>query len=139
MITWEDFIFTNRNNTRTAFENMCRIFFNYYFFSNKAIFEQKPNNPGIEIEPICHNGKMISFQAKFVESDSIYAQLKASLKTAVAHYGNILDTIYIFSNKDLDETSKPYKEILGIVEPYNIILKRICGQELLSIIESTFT
>lgn len=136
MITWEDFIFTNRNNTRTAFENMCRILFNYYFFSNKAIFEQKPNNPGIEIEPICHNGKMISFQAKFIESDSIYAQIKDSLKTAVAHYGNILDTIYIFSNKDLDETSKAYKEILGIIEPYNIILKRICGQELLSIIES---
>lgn len=70
MITWEDFNITNSNNKKSAFENMCRILFNYHFFNNKAIFKQKFNNPGIEIEPIDYKNKKISFQAKYIESDN---------------------------------------------------------------------
>lgn len=136
MITWEDFNITNSTNKQSAFENMCRIFFNYYFFDNKAIFSQKANNPGIEVEPIEYNGKKISFQSKFIESENIYQQIKHSAETTITHYTGKLDTIYIFSNKDLDPDSKQYKEILDILNPHNIKLERICNQEILTIIET---
>lgn len=136
MITWEDFNITNKNNKKTAFENMCRILFNYYFFNNKAILKQKFDNPGIEIEPINLNGEKISFQSKYIESNNIYQQIKHSIEAAVNCYSGELDVIYIFCNKDLDQASKSYKNILSIVEPHNIRLECICNQEILSIIET---
>lgn len=136
MITWEDFNITNANNKQTAFENMCRILFNYYFFDNKAILQQKHNNPGIEVEPIKLNGTMISFQSKYIESENIYQQIKHSAETTVSNYSGKLDTIYIFTNKDLDPNSSSYKEIISILSPHNIKLERICNQEILTIIES---
>lgn len=136
MITWEDFNITNSSNKKTAFENMCRVFFNYYFFDNKAILMQKSNNPGIEVEPIEYNGKKISFQSKYIESENIYQQIKHSAEIAISHYKGKLDTIYLFSNKDLDPDSKQYKEIVDILNPHNINIERICNQEILSIIET---
>lgn len=136
MITWEDFNITNSNNKKSAFENMCRILFNYHFFNNKAIFKQKFNNPGIEIEPIDYKDKKISFQAKYIESDNIYEQIKKSAEKIVKYYSGKIEVVYLFSNKDLDVDSASYKEIINILKPANIELERICNQEILSIIET---
>ena len=32
MISWEDFNYINKGNLKEAFEDMCRMFFNYYYF-----------------------------------------------------------------------------------------------------------
>ena len=72
MISWEDFNYINKGNLKEAFEDMCRMFFNYYYFDNKAIFAKTTNNPGIEIEPINCGDKLISFQAKHFEKGNKY-------------------------------------------------------------------
>lgn len=137
MITWDDFNNTNKENKTLAFENLCRILFNYHFFNNKAIFTQKLNNPGVEIEPIELDGNKVSFQSKYFSStQNMYAQIKQSVQKTVEHYGDSLDVIYLFSNKDLDINCKPYKDILSILVPHNIKIIRICNQEILSIIET---
>lgn len=136
MITWEDFNITNKNNKQTAFENMCRIFFNYYFFNNRAIFKQKYNNSGIEIEPIQYQGKLISFQAKYIESGNVYGQIRKSMTTAIKEYSGELDIIYIFTNKDLNVKSKEYQDIVAMLNAHNISIERICNLDILSIIET---
>ena len=136
MITWEDFNSTNANNKKTAFENMCRILFNYYFFNNTAILKQKYNNPGIEVEPVECKGKRISFQAKYIESGNVYDQIKDSVSKVVKYYKGSIDVVYLFSNKDLDSNSEQYESISKILKEENICLERICNQEILSIIES---
>lgn len=56
-LTWQKFENTVIN-TQDDFENLCRIFFKYFFFGkdSKVILSQQPNNPGIEINPITRDG-----------------------------------------------------------------------------------
>ena len=136
MITWDDFNNTNSANKQTAFENMCRILFNYHFFDNKAIFKQKFNNPGVEIEPIELKNQKISFQSKYIESGTVYPQLSESIEKAITSYLGELDTIYIFCNKNIDENSKSYKEIKETAQSNHIKLECICNQEILTMIEA---
>ena len=68
-ITWSQFEICNAD-TRIAFENMCRMLFNNFFFDGKGLFHSDPNNPGTETVPVLHEktGKRISFQAKYFSS-----------------------------------------------------------------------
>ena len=107
-ITWSQFETCNPN-TQTAFENMCRLLFNRFFFDNEAILHSNPNNPGVEVNPaVCLKAdKRISFQAKYFSALD-YAQIKHSVEQTVKYYSGQLDVMYLYCNKDLTTTSKPY-------------------------------
>ena len=47
-VTWAQFELCN-SDPQTAFENMCRILFNNFFFGGKAILHSDHNNPGKSI------------------------------------------------------------------------------------------
>lgn len=108
-VSWESFAVCNQNPQK-SFENMCRWLFNDFFFAGKALFHSEPNNPGVEVLPKLHteSKKRISFQAKYFSSID-YEQIKHSAKQAVKYYGDELDIIYLYCNKDVTTTSKSYK------------------------------
>jgi len=85
-LSWSQFEVCNQS-TQTAFEKMCRLLFNRFFFDNRAIFHSNPNNPGVEVEPILDpkSNKHISFQAKFLSSTD-YKQIMQSAKKAASYY-----------------------------------------------------
>ena len=130
-ITWSQFEACNPD-TRSAFENMCRFLFNAFFFAGKGLFHSDPNNPGIEIVPIFHkeSGKMISFQAKYFSSVD-YSQIKHSAEKAIQYYAGKLDVIYLYCNKDLTTSSKPYQDIYNLLASKNIALVPITNHAIL--------
>jgi len=125
---------TYNQNAQNAFEDMCRLLFNRTFFDNKAHFTTSPNNPGIEVLPILHEGtnKRISFQSKYVASTSdAYAQFKNSAQKTVKYYSGQLDVLYLYCNKDLTVGSNPYNEIEGMLQAVNIKLILITNNAIL--------
>lgn len=130
-VSWESFAVCNQNPQK-SFENMCRWLFNDFFFDGKALFHSEPNNPGIEVLPKLHteSKKHISFQAKYFSSID-YEQIKHSAKQAVKYYGDELDIIYLYCNKDVSTTSQGYKEIERILEEKDIEIIPINNQEIL--------
>ncbi|MFA6867133.1 MAG: hypothetical protein WCR54_06405 [Clostridia bacterium] len=136
MISWKDFNFTNQKDPEDAFENMCRIFFNYYFFDNKANFKCCHNNPGIEIEPILCNGKRISFQAKHFAKTNNYQDIYDSAKTTISNYKGQVDVIYLMCNNDLSPNAEKYKETINLFKENNIIVERFCNNGILDVIET---
>lgn len=132
-ITWSQFEVCNPD-TRVAFENMCRLLFNAYFFNGRCLFSTCPNNPGIEIMPVLHeeSGKWISFQAKYFTSlKNAYSQIKDSAKQAIKYYKGKLDVIYLYCNKDLTISSKSYQNISNLLSSQNISLVPITNQTIL--------
>lgn len=127
-ITWPQFESCNED-PQTAFEKMCRLLFNRYFFDNKALLHSNPNNPGVEVEPIIEtkSHKHISFQSKYFSSVD-YAQIKKSAEKTVKYYSGQLDILYLYCNKDLTTTSKPYQDIKDVLNEGNIELKLINNQ-----------
>lgn len=103
------------------------------FFDDTIIFHANHNNPGIEVEPIFSQklGKRVSFQAKYF-SKIDYVQIKDSIEKAVKHYNGQIDVIYLYCNKDLTTTSKPYRDIIDYLNEYSIELKVVTNQEILN-------
>ncbi len=136
MISWDDFTYTNKNDIKNKFENMCNILFNYMFFDNKATFQKSCNNPGIEIEPILCDGELISFQAKHFSKKNSYDDIFDSCKKTVQYYSGKLNKVYLFCNNDLDYQSKKYKESEMLLKEHNIELIRICNEAIINYIET---
>lgn len=130
-ITWSQFEACNPD-AEAAFENMCRILFNDFFFDGKGLLHSDPNNPGVEVIPITHKqtGKRISFQAKYLEKRD-YTQIKHSAKKAIQYYAGNLDVIYLYCNKDLTVESKQYKDIAALLSQNGISLVPITNQTIL--------
>lgn len=130
-VSWENFAACNQN-PQESFEKMCRWLFNNFFFNGKALFHSEPNNPGVEVVPKLHpaSNKRISFQAKYF-STMDYEQIKRSAKKAVKHYGDELDVIYLYCNKDVTTSSKSYKDIEKILKTKSIEIIPITNQEIL--------
>ncbi len=93
-LNWTQFESCNPDS-QYAFERMCRLLFNHYFFDGKAIMHSNPNNPGIEILPIkeVSSNKRISFQSKYLSTND-YAQIKYSAIKTIEHCAGKLDVLY---------------------------------------------
>ena len=143
-VTWAHFEAVNQS-TQTAFENMCRLLFNRYFFDRKALFHSNPNNPGVEIEPIIEpkGGKRISFQAKYFTKVN-YQKIKRSVENTIKYYSGQLDIYYFYCNKNLKTTCVSYKNFVALLSDANIEFKPINNETILDqvlydpIISSTF-
>lgn len=138
-ITWSQFEVCNPD-TQAAFENMCRILFNAFFFNGKGLFHSDPNNPGVEIVPILHeeSGQWISFQAKYFSTID-YSQIKHSAEKAIQYYSGKMDVIYLYCNKDLTTSSKSYQDIYDLLTAQNISLVPITNQTILDQVLSNDT
>lgn len=138
-ITWSQFESCNPN-TQDAFEKMCRYLFNAFFFGSRAIFQSNPNNPGIEIEPIFHegSGKWISFQAKYFTTVD-YSQIRHSAEKTIKYYADKIDIIYLYCNKDLTLSSRAYQDICYLLASNNISLVTISNQTILEQVLSNDT
>ena len=138
-ITWSQFESCNPN-TQDAFEKMCRYLFNAFFFGSRAIFQSNPNNPGIEIEPVFHegSGKWISFQAKYFTTVD-YSQIRHSAEKTIKYYADKIDIIYLYCNKDLTLSSRAYQDICYLLASNNISLVTISNQTILEQVLSNDT
>ncbi len=130
-VSWSQFETCNAN-LQISFENMCRWLFNNFFFEGKALLHSNPNNPGIEVLPRLHEktNKRISFQAKYF-SVIDYEQIKHSAKAAVKYYAGQLDVIYLYCNKDVTTTSKPYQDIEKFLGENGIEIVPITNQAII--------
>lgn len=130
-VSWESFAVCNQN-PRDAFEKMCRWLFNEFFFEGKALLHSNPNNPGVEVVPVLHvtTNKRISFQAKYF-SDMDYEQIKHSARKTIEYYGDELDIVYLYCNKDVTITSDGYKAVERILREKNIEIVPINNQAIL--------
>lgn len=131
-INWATFEVCNKNRT-TAFEDMCRWLFSEYFFSGKVILHSDPNNPGVEVVPIldANSQKKISFQAKYFDGNINYSNILDSCQKAIKYYGNDLDIIYLYCNKDVTVSSQSYKNIEDLLDENNIDIVPITNQTIL--------
>lgn len=131
-LTWEHFEQLHADK-RIIFENLCRSLFQRKLCAEGVILHSDPNHPGVEVAPVLsRDGKMrISFQAKYFDGRIKYNQIKESANTAVGHYKGILNTIYLYCNKDIDETSDSYNNIKTILNDAGIDVILITGQAIL--------
>lgn len=92
-----------------------------------------PNNPGVEVEPVWNrnNEKRISYQSKFFDNSTDYQQILHSVEETVKHYAGQLDCVYLYCNKKLTPTAKPYVKAKGILQANNIELILVCDDEIL--------
>ena len=132
--TWERFEYLNENKTK-SFENLCRLLFKRTFFDKKTIFQSIPNTPGIEVLPIYCNelNKRISFQSKYFSSErNKYAEIKKSMEETITHYKGEIDTVYLYSNKELDLSCNQYKKIETLLRDNGIELILVVNDEILN-------
>ena len=134
-ITWDCFKYVNSSNKPAAFQSMCRLL-KHQFASDEQILHDNPNNPGIESEPVTRasDGKQIGYQAKFFEDRIGYPQIEDSANKAVSHYAGRIDIIYLYCNKNISITSKPYIEIKELLEQSNIELIPVCNEAILDLL-----
>lgn len=130
-VSWAQFEVCNAN-TETAFEEMCRLLFNDFFFAGKAILHSDPNNPGVEVQPTMHpeSGKRISFQSKYFSTVD-YTQIRHSMENAIEHYAGELDRIYLYCNKDITSTSRSYVKIVEQLRNNGIEIELVTNQAIL--------
>lgn len=140
-INWSNFTTYNQDDRgiQFKFEDLCRQIFIEENLSSNQQFRyphSKPNNPGLEIEPIYDekNHRLIGFQAKYFESKTDYNQIKKSAKKIIDDYTGKVDHVFLFSNKPIDTQSKQYKEILDILVKSNITLELITDNAILDLV-----
>lgn len=131
-LTWEHFEQLHAD-TRSIFENLCRSLFQRELCAEGVILHSDPNHPGVEVAPVLsRDGKAwISFQAKYFDNGIGYNQIKKSANTAIKHYKGILNTIYLYCNKDITETSDSYKNIKKMLNNAGIDIILVTGQAIL--------
>lgn len=134
-LSWANFEMCNQDK-RGAFESMCRMLFLKSYCPDGTILHSNPNNPGIEVEPVCAKDTemRISFQAKYFNFKIDYGQIKDSAQKAIKYYSEQLDILYLYCNMDITTTRESYKEIVEILNAVNIKLVPICNQSIFDII-----
>ena len=132
LMNWSRFELCNGTSITDAFESMCRMLFNEFFFSGSKILTSSPNNPGIEVEPVLHNEKneRISFQAKYFTTRIDYGSVESSMSTAIKYYTGRLDVIYLYCNKDFSHNSDSFIRIKDSLGVAGIKLVAITNEEI---------
>lgn len=107
-LNWNSFELKFNGKQQAAFERMCYALFCSRFEKHYGIFAYK-NQIGIETEPIEFNGKLIGFQAKYIEPSVTFLSRKKiiieSLEKAKKNNPTIKE-IYFFVNKPFSESRK---------------------------------
>ncbi|CAM4124696.1 hypothetical protein [Jeotgalicoccus halotolerans] len=131
-LNWSTFEIVN-NNTTQAFENMCRLLFQQQFLSKDTILNSKPNHPGIEVSPVEHSdtGNIISFQSKYFKYRTDYSQIKSSMDQVIKHYSEDLDTVYLYSNTEINKDAKSFIKIVELLEEHGITIELITNNAIL--------
>ncbi|MDR0424353.1 MAG: hypothetical protein LBH39_02665, partial [Clostridiales Family XIII bacterium] len=134
LITWTRFAQCNSGNLNAAFENMCRMLFNRFFFDGKAILSSSPNNPGIEVEPVLHSdsNERISFQSKFSTGNVNYDSVERSMTATIQNYSGSIDVIYLYCNKDFTHTAASFIRFKDALGKSGIRLETITNDEILN-------
>ncbi len=131
-IDWNQFESQNKN-PRVDFENLARLLFSEFYCKEGVTLHSNPNNPGIEVDPVCgKNGKNVSFQAKYFDNRINYSDIRESCQKAVKYYADTLDVIYLYCNQDVTVTSESYKSCEEILSAANICLIPVTNQEILN-------
>ena len=136
-INWPSFaVFNADKNIQNQFEELCRQLFIHEFVSqNKThiYLHNNHNNPGLESEPILYEKEeiYIGYQAKYFPGSIDYSQIEDSLKKAITYYQGKLDRIYLYSNKAINTSAKPYERIENELNDAGIQLVLITGDNLL--------
>ena len=134
-LSWEHFSELHRGSSvRERFEDLSFSLFKKMFCKENQILHSNPNNPGIEVEPVYDKeGKLrISFQAKFFAGDVSYIDIRNSAEMIIKHYKNKLDVVYLYSNKDIDNTCNSMKEIKKLLDDAYIKLELVTNREILT-------
>ncbi len=105
-INWSIFSSKFHGKEHKAFELLSYLLFCSEFNKDEGIFRYK-NQTGIETEPIEHEGEVIGWQAKFLETDirTKKDELKESI-TATKTKNPAVTKILFFLNKELSESRK---------------------------------
>ena len=140
-INWPSFaVFNADKNIQNQFEELCRQLFIHEFVSqNKThiYLHNNHNNPGLESEPILYEKEeiYIGYQAKYFPGSIDYSQIEDSLKKAITYYQGKLDRIYLYSNKAINTSAKPYERIENELNDAGIQLILVTGDNLLDSIK----
>lgn len=133
ILTWDHFEELHQD-TQVVFEKLCRSLFLRKFCLEDTILHSDPNHPGVEVAPaLSKQSKYISFQSKYFELKIDYAQIERSAKQTVKHYKDTLDIVYLFSNKDITESSKSYQNVKEIYAGANIEVVLVTGNSILEL------
>lgn len=132
-----------QHEPRKEFERMCRQLFLLEFFDDDSIpigqsLKNMPNHPGVEVAPRPSkklDGKRISFQSKFFDSETNYSDIMNSAKKTVERYPHAIDQVYLYSNKDMTESCKPYQRIVSLLQENGTELIPVCNESLLERID----
>lgn len=132
VLTWDHFMEIHADK-RVSFENLCRSLFQRKMCEEGVILHSEPNHPGVEVAPVRSKDgrKLISFQAKFFDSNIGYAQIKESANRAICHYKGKLEQIYLYCNKDINTKRAAYIEIEKMLNDAGIELIPVTGQTIL--------
>ena len=111
-----------------AFEQLCYECFQEKYFDESEYPNMPKNYPGVETIVTFSNklGSIAGFQAKFFEdasaSDAV-AKIKQSVKNAIEQYNCQKGYLFVYSNKELNETNATFEEIRKLLKEHEIILK----------------
>lgn len=131
-INWPQFAVCNQN-TRMAFEALCRSLFKKKHLPVDAILHANPNNPGIEVEPVCSqiDQKRVSYQSKYFDAAIDYDQIYHSAKKIVEYYVGKIDIVYLYCNKSVTLSSQGYIKAKDLLSENSIALIPVCDGEIL--------
>lgn len=129
-MNWKIFDLKYDKQEQWAFEQMAYLLFCAELDNHVGLFRYK-NQTGIETEPLEKEGVFYGFQAKYYttpisknKEDIIDSLKKAKSKN------NELNTVYLYLNKELSESSKPnekkpryQKEIEAVAKEIDIIVE----------------
>lgn len=138
-LSWDAFNVVNQDK-RTSFENLCRVLFKMRFCDHSVVLHSNPNNPGIEVEPVlsAEGNKRISFQSKYFEGQVNYTCIKNSCTKAVKYYGEELEVLYLFCNKNIKTDCNSYFEIKKILTGKGIELVLITRESVLDLAQEYY-
>ena len=131
MLSWSNFEQTSTNLT-SDFEDLCRLYFKIRFINDiSVILGKKVNNAGIETDPVLIDGTRIGFQAKYFTDKISYSDICDSCNKTIKYYNSKVDKVIIFSNKDINLSTKSLKDAIIRLEAHNITLELCCNQNIL--------
>jgi hypothetical protein len=105
-INWPVFSSKFYEKEQKAFESLCYLLFCSEFGQDKGIFRYK-NQTGIETDPIDHEGEVVGWQAKFIETNirTKKDELKDGI-TATKKKNPAITKILFYLNREFSESPK---------------------------------
>lgn len=105
-VNWNNFKAKFNNHEQTAFERLCYLLFCKEHGKDTGIFRFK-NHAGIETDPIEKDGKVIGWQAKFIDTrlSKHKDELIQSINATLARHPNV-NKIIFYTNQEFGQGKK---------------------------------